>query len=154
MADLPKKKRKGVSKLTVEQIMTGEVVTVVGSASLREVMQTLIENAISGAPVVDSLFRVQTIITEGDLMKFAAMSSLDEPLNTFLPKLSRTEKLVTVAKTDSFQQVYKQLLTNPVRRVIVADLTGKLLGIVSRRNVMKAFLESEALDWEEEEEEN
>ncbi|MEK6580598.1 MAG: CBS domain-containing protein [Bdellovibrionota bacterium] len=144
-----KKKRKGVSKMTVEQIMTTEVVAVPSSTTIREVMNIMIEKQISGTPIVDANYRVLTIVTEGDLMKFAALSNLDEPLATFLPKLSKTEKLVTVSKSDNFHEVYKQLLTNPVRRVIVADASGRLQGIVSRRNVMKAFLASEGQDWEE-----
>lgn len=86
---------------------------------------------------------IVSVVSEADLMKFAAIGSLDEPLLLHLDKLPAQENLVVVLPEDPFSEAFKKFLTKPVRRVIVIDHYQKPVGIVSRRDIIKSFLEHE-----------
>ncbi len=123
--------------------MTSTVVSIMSSFTVKDAIELLIQKNISGAPIVDANQKVITVVSEADLMKFAVTNPLDSALSKFIPLLTPTKDLITVKRTDSFKSVFKQFLTKPVRRVLVVDQNGKLEGIVSRKNILKAFLQAE-----------
>ncbi len=129
-----------LSRITVEKIMTVNVTTLDAQMSIQEIIELFLQEKISGAPVVDKQRKVLSIVSEADLMKIAALNGLDIPLQKVLSTLPKAEQLITVKRTELFKDVFKQFLTNPVRRVIVVDDVFRLQGIVSRRNLIRAFL--------------
>lgn len=58
-----------LSKLKVEQLMIGRVVTVTPGTPLEEAAQLMVENKIGGLPVVDAGRHVLGVITETDIFK-------------------------------------------------------------------------------------
>ena len=54
--------------LTAGQLMTEKVITVTPATTVRELAQTLLENKISGAPVLDDQDMVIGVVTESDLI--------------------------------------------------------------------------------------
>ena len=127
--------------LTVESIMTSNVQAVTQTMTVREAILLLVEKKISGAPVVDKLEKVVSVVSEGDLLKLAASHGLDKPIAMCVDKLVKVEKLVTAKKTEPFTEVYKRFLSHPVHRILVTDGNGKLQGIVTRSNVLKVLIE-------------
>ncbi len=137
-------KKSGVSTLRIFEIMTPNPFSLNLTATLREIIKTFIEMKISGAPVVErGSLKVISVVSESDLMRFAAMGGLDQPLSGFIQKLVPAAQLVTVQAEDPFSEVFKRFLTKPVRRVLVVDKKMTLVGIVSRRDMIAAFLKSE-----------
>lgn len=130
----------------VDQMMTSPVVSFVLTTTVKEAIYVLLTRRISGAPVLDQAGRLITVVSEADLMKFSALGGLHSPLLDFRDKLVPTASVVTVRPTETFKDVFKQLLTNPVRRVIVVDAVGKVQGIVSRANILRTFLQSEGYE--------
>ena len=130
----------GVGDFKVGDIMTSHVHTLQPSMTVRSAINLLLNNKVSGAPLVDPQGRVLSVVSESDLIKFAAMGQLDTELVALQSKLVAASKVIAVRKGDSFREVFKQFLTKPVRRVIVVDDMGKLQGIVSRSNLLRAFL--------------
>jgi CBS-domain-containing membrane protein len=55
--------------LKAKDIMTKEVITVGPGATVEELARILIDNKISGVPVVDEQKRLQGIVTENDLIR-------------------------------------------------------------------------------------
>jgi predicted transcriptional regulator len=139
------------SGITIEKLMTTEVETLSPTTTVGQAIELFLSKKISGTPIVDQAERVISVVSEADLMKFAAIAGLKKPLQDFLGKLTPADKLVTVAKSDSFVQVFKQFMTKPVRRVLVTDSNGRLQGLVSRRNLLEIFLK---IKKEEEQESN
>lgn len=135
--------KSAVASLLIFEIMTSEPYAVTERDIVRSVIEAFISKKISGAPLVDSAKKVISVVSEADLMKFAALGGIDEPLAKFRNKLTPTADLVTVKADESFAEVFKRFLTKPVRRVIVVDVDFKLVGIVSRRDIIKAFLKTE-----------
>ncbi len=137
-------KKSSVSTLHIFEIMTPEPFTVTLSEPIRSIIKTFIAKKISGAPVVEKgSLKVISVVSESDLMRFAALGELDQPLSDFIGKLAPTNQLVTVQANDPFSEVFKRFLTKPVRRVLVVDKKGHLVGIVSRRDMIAAFIKSE-----------
>ncbi len=133
-----------VSHLFVRDVMTNPVVTFNSLTTIKEAIHSLIRNKISGAPLIDpKTGNVETIVSEADLMKLAAMSGIHEVLGLCLDRLPAKKNLVTVGPDDPYSEVFKKFLTHPVRRVLVLGYDGALLGIVSRRDIIRSMLEEE-----------
>lgn len=123
--------------------MTASPIAVIFNDKVRDIMQLFIDKGISGAAVIEpATGKVLSVVTESDLMKIAALHNLNEPLATFKTKLPQTAELIVVHPDDAFAEVFKQLITKPVRRVLVIDRDMHLVGMVARRDILKAFLNS------------
>lgn len=134
-------KKLPVSKLKIHEVMTQEVWCLTSDMTVRRAMDLFIRKKISGAPMVDPGTKILlSVVSEADLIKFAAMDALDEALWTHMDKLPTLRDLVTVKPQDPFSELFKKFLTKPVRRVIVVDDHEQVVGLVSRRDVMAAFL--------------
>ena len=137
-------KKLSVSTLKVENIMTKNVFCLSAATTVKDAIKIYVELAISGAPLILPTTEILlTVVSESDLIKFAAMDGLDKPLNDFIDRLPKLEDMVTARAEDSFGALFKKLLLKPVRRVIVVTPAGHVVGIVSRRDVMKAFVEED-----------
>lgn len=128
--------------VTVEAIMTSTVFSVHVSMTIREAILVLVTNKISGAPVIDSAGTVVSVVSEGSLLKLATKKGTSETLGPCLPDLPTGDQLITARRTDSIQAIYKAFLTHGVHRIIVVDDTKKLLGIVSRSNLLKMLVQA------------
>ena len=148
--------------MLVKDIMTKNVITVKKDASIREIAQTIIDHDISGLPVVDDEGRVCGIVSEGDLMRkeFAPelpdelcilgaviyYSGLREYQDAFrkIAAISAeqlmTKKVIAVHPDDDVSKVAKIMYDKHVKRVPVLDDEKHLLGIVSRRDIVKMML--------------
>jgi predicted transcriptional regulator len=127
--------------LSVEAIMTSDVLCVSLTMTIREAIEMVTKAKVSGAPVVDVNHHVISVMSEGDLLKIAATMGLDVKVSSCLERLPKTEKLIVAKRTDSFTDVYKTFLTHSVHRVIVIDANGKVQGIVSRSNILRRLVE-------------
>lgn len=134
-------KKLAVTSLKVSDIMTTTMHTFTTQDTIRKAMNTLLQYGISGAPLVESgSNQLVSIVSELDLIKFAAMGTMTAPISSYLSKLPQGTDLVTVRAQDPFSEVYKQFLVHSYKRVPVVDDKGIVVGIVSRRDILKAFL--------------
>ena len=130
--------------MRIETFMTSEVFSVSPEMTVRDAIGLITTKKISGAPVVDSMHKVISVISEGDLLKLAASGALEKTIASCLTKLPKTEKLMTLKKTDTFTDAYKMFLTHPVHRIVITDANGRLQGIVSRSNVLRLLVETKS----------
>ena len=68
-------------QIVVESIMTANVQRITPEMSVREVIKILTTHKISGAPIVDTLGKVISVVSEGNLLKLAATVGLDKPMS-------------------------------------------------------------------------
>jgi CBS domain-containing protein len=61
--------------MNASDVMTRKIVTVAGGASLREAIRLMLDNNVSGLPVVDGAGKVEGILTEGDLLRRAELAT-------------------------------------------------------------------------------
>jgi CBS domain-containing protein len=121
--------------------MTKNVFCLGSEVTVKEAIRIFVEKKISGAPVILTKTGILlSLISEADLIRFAAMDGLNYPIYNFLEKLPKFVDLITVRANDSFGELFKKFLIKPVRRVLVVSDDGRVLGIVSRRDIMTAFV--------------
>jgi CBS domain-containing protein len=138
-------------------VMTSEVISVDENASVAAVASLLAEREISGVPVVDSANRVIGMVSEGDLLHRAEtgterrrswwlemMASTNKLAGEYVKAHGRTVKdvmtraVISVAEATPIADIALLLETNGIKRVpVVRD--GKLVGIVSRANLVQAL---------------
>lgn len=129
--------------IKVEDIMTKTVHTVELTMSVKQAIKLLTHYNVSGAPIVDNLQNVVSVISEGDALKLAAMpGGMDKLIGACLDQLPKTANLITTRAHNSFADVYKQFLHHPFHRIIVVDGNGKLVGLVSRSNILRLLVET------------
>ena len=123
----------------VESLMIADVHSVTVDMTVREAIGFLLKHGISGAPVVDTVKKAISIVSQSDLMKLAATKGLDTPIASSLGILPQTAKLVTLKRTATFTDLYRKFLSVSVHRIIIIDDNGRLLGLVSRSTVLKVL---------------
>ena len=146
-------------------VMTVNVITVDPDTSVQEVAQLLSERGISGVPVVDAADRLIGIVSEGDLLHrvetgterrperltgrrsswwLDTIGSPQELARDYLKSHGRTagdvmtREVISVADTTELADVAILLETKRIKRVPVLR-NGKLVGIVSRANLVRAL---------------
>ena len=144
---------------TVGDVMTRDVITVGPEATYREVVDTLVEHAVSAVPVVDADGRVLGVVSEGDLLhKVEAVDEEHGPLAFVRPSRRvaarkahgtvasefMTSPPITASPSDSGVAAARQLDARDIKRLPVTDAEGRLVGIISRRDVLRIHTRSDA----------
>lgn len=132
--------------VTMQDIMTSTVHCVSPEMSVREAVALITGHKISGAPVVDKMNNVLTVVSEGDLLKLAASAGLEKTIGYCIQmsKLKKTEELITLRKSSAFSEAYSLFIAHGMQRIIITDDNGKLHGIVSRSNILRLMCETKA----------
>jgi CBS domain-containing protein len=143
-----------ISRILVKDIMMTSVVSIKRNADLHEAARLLSENRISGMPVVDDNNRVIGVISEADVLMLAGMKRehtfkdiLRNILGEPVPARSGGNKVeevmsfppITSKADDEVIEVAKILEERRIKRLPVVDNDGKLLGIVSRADIVRAI---------------
>ena len=144
----------------VTDVMTRKVVAVHTSASFKEIAATLRERRVSAFPVVDDDGRVIGVVSEADLIAKEALEGGYEshpgPLSGLLHRrdlekargatagelMSRPP--VTVRPDDLVSHAAQLMHDRRVKRLPVVSADGKLVGIISRTDVLSVFSRPDA----------
>ena len=143
--------------MQVKDIMTTEVITVTPDTLVEDIARLLLDNRISGVPVVDTEGKILGIVSEGDLICRSDIDT-ERSRSWWLTLLSDSRELaadylkshgtsardvmtrypVTITEDVSIGQAARLLEERRIKRVpVVRD--GKLIGIVSRANLLQAL---------------
>lgn len=144
--------------MLVADVMTRRPTTVSPETSLRDAAAVLLDQGVSGLPVADGEGRLVGIITEADFVARQAErddSGRHRLLGALLGRersaLASAElvrdvmatKVQTVRETDTVAGVAHIMLQHNVKRLPVVDEEGRLVGIVSRADVVRSFVRSD-----------
>lgn len=116
-------------------IMTRKVITVRGDTAVARVSHILIKNKLSGVPVTDRANRLLGFISEKDIIKSVG----SRKFSSKKVKDIMTQKVIAVQEDDRLDYVSQIFTEHPFRRVPVVR-NGKVVGIISRRDVMNNLL--------------
>jgi CBS domain-containing protein len=125
--------------LTARDIMTENVVTIQPACSVRSAIELLLREQISGLPVLDENERLVGIVTEFALLATA----YDERITSDHVSQYMTTNVLTVDVNDPVRKVADLFIVHRVRRVPVMD-NGRIVGLISRRDVLKAVYEAKS----------
>jgi len=123
----------------IEDIMTKDVITVNRKTEIQEAIRIIVENNITGLPVVDDNMKLVGIISEKDVMTLLYnVGSRTGRVEDFMT----TRKIVSFDIEDNLVDVCDCLLKNHFRRVpIVKGPKKKLVGIITRKNIVQRIFE-------------
>ncbi|WP_439681276.1 CBS domain-containing protein [Embleya sp. MST-111070] len=142
----------------IEDVMTRDVVTVGSDAEFQDIVATLDARRISALPVVDDERRVLGIVSEADLLRAQVDKAEDAHLLTGLRRLANrhtkgeghtahelmTTPVVSVEPAAGTLQGARLMERHHVKRLPVVDTEGRLIGIVSRCDLLRTFLRPDA----------
>lgn len=126
-----------IQSLTARDVMTAQLVTFREDQSVMDAMQTLVSSRISGGPVLDQTGNLVGLLTEQDCIKVALESGYNQIDGGKVSEYMSTE-VQTVDIDTPVIAVAELFLTRPFRRYPVVD-GGRVVGIISRRNILQAL---------------
>jgi CBS domain-containing protein len=140
----------------VGDVMTTSVITVDRITPYKEIARLLAEHRISGVPVLKMGRQVAGVVTEADLLAAEVATARRLRSGTSRPWLPRkqphpaltaaelmTAPVITIGLTATVPAAARLIDAHHVRRLPVVDDEGKLVGIVSRRDLLSVFLRSD-----------
>jgi CBS-domain-containing membrane protein len=138
-------------------VMVSNVITVGVNASIGEVAAILVNNHISGAPVVGDKGELVGIVSEGDLIRrpeigttkrrtwwLELLSNERASASEYIKSHSRkiadvmTRDVITASPDTPLGEIATLLERNRIKRVPIVE-GGKIVGIVSRANIVQAL---------------
>jgi len=144
----------------VSDVMTTSVVTVDRITPYQDIDRLLTENRISGVPVLKIGREVAGVVTEADLLaaedetnRRARMDSSvgrrrllhkQQPYVSLTAGILMTAPAITIGPDATIPAAARLMNTHHIRRLPVVDEHGKLVGIVSRRDLLSVFLRPDA----------
>lgn len=145
--------------MKAKDIMNSNVIVVKSGDNVEDVVKILLENKISGVPVVDEDNKVIGIVSEADLIypeKSLHLPAFIPVLDgiIFLESFKKLEKeirkmtaykvedvmvkdVVTVNEDTEVEEVVNILIDQKINRVPVVNEEKKLVGIITRSNILK-----------------
>lgn len=140
-------KPKRSKSLLVSDYMTRDLITFSPDQSILEVMQILIRNKISGAPVLDDLSRLVGIISEADCIKHLSEGKyFNQPFFDRKVSESMSPHVDTIESDKTIFDAATLFHTTNRRRLPVLE-HGRLVGQISRQDVVKAALLLRSQQW-------
>ena len=121
----------------IKNYMVTRLVTFSPEMNAIAAIQNLLKYKISGAPVLNKEGNIIGIFSEKDGMNTILGSSYHNEIGALVSDLMSTE-VFTVLENLSIMEVAEKFLTTNFRRFPVVDKDGRLVGQISRRDVLKA----------------
>lgn len=139
----------------IGDIMTRDVITVSPETPLKTAGEIFKEKRISGMPVVDNAGNVVGIITLTDLMKILSNIYRWKQLEKSSPDLKLSEmfeieksnarvkefmskNVVTLNETDTLDDAARKMFVSGVHTIPVVNDSGKVIGIIGKRDLVYA----------------
>lgn len=112
-----------------ENGMIDDPITITGDKCVGDALALMRENKIGGIPVVDAEMNLVGIVTNRDLRFQKDMSRL-------ICEVMTSQNLVTINDTAS-EDVADVLLRNKIEKLPVVDKSGKLVGLITYKDITK-----------------
>lgn len=125
---------------TVEKYMVplSNIVTFKPDQSIQEVIATIIEKKIAGAPVLDDQQRLVGMISEKDCLRIIVEQAYyNLPAETRKVSDYMTANVQTLSPHTTIVEAAIEFLNSPIRRFPIVE-KGMLIGQVSRRHILRA----------------
>lgn len=141
------------SPYTVSDVMTHTVVAVGSEAPFKEIVELLDQWKVSALPVLAGEGRVVGVVSEADLLPKEEVRDGGRAVNDLRTRLKASAltagevmstPAVTVHADASLAEAARVMARRHVKRLPVVDGVGMLQGVVSRSDLLKVFLRSDA----------
>jgi CBS domain-containing protein len=146
-------------KTRVRSVMTARPVVAVETTGFKEIAGLLAEYRISALPVVDDSGRLVGVVSEADLLLKEAFGPRDEhhlvesrrmrrehaKAGALLARDLMTSPAVTIGTEAPIAEAARVMHDRGVKRLPVVDEDDRVVGIVTRSDLLRVFLRPDAL---------
>jgi CBS domain-containing protein len=147
-----------MGRWNVADVMTIGAISVQEDTPFKEIVDLLEAHEINAVPVVDGFDRVVGVVSSADLVPKIEFAGDDEHLRLFENRHTRQARgkahataagelmnapAVTVMGTTSVVAAARIMETGELKRLPVVDDMGRLVGMVTRRDLLKVFLRTD-----------
>lgn len=144
-----------MNRFTVSDVMTHGAVSATPETPYHDLVDMLETRAVNAVPVIDSFDRVLGVVSATDLLHKIEFAGGVDPPRVFEGRQHRRDRrkstgmsaselmtapAVTVSARTSVTSAARLMETAGVRRLPVIDDLGRLVGIVTNRDLLKVFL--------------
>jgi CBS-domain-containing membrane protein len=142
----------------VRDVMTRDVVVVDPDTPYREIVDSLVRRKVAAVPVVDENRHVLGVVSEADVLHKVEFIGDERQRRTFERASRRSARdkanaavaadlmsapAITVPPETSVVAAARRVETAHVKRLPVVDADGRLVGIVSRRDLLRIHMRSD-----------
>ena len=140
-------KKEELKPALVSDYMTTKLITFKPNQPVSEVVESLIQNRISGGPVVNDNNELVGMISEGDCIKHISDSRYyNMPLSNNTVDKHMIKKVDTIDGNMNIFEAAEKFLKAKHRRFPIIE-NGKLVGQISQKDILIASLEQKAENW-------
>jgi CBS domain-containing protein len=132
--------------LKIKDVMTKDVISVKKETPIYEAMEIMRKKDITGMPVIEDDMTLVGVITEKDVLRlfYADGDEKNQTVGFFM-----TRPAVSYRENENLRSVCDFMMINYFRRVPVVSKQGKLVGIISRPDIIDYILEQRQQNAEE-----
>ena len=147
-----------MAKMRVSDYMQKDVAVIRSGADVHELEKLLLEERIHGVPVVDDVGRLVGVVSQTDLLNWhyttgvdtasfyqdSDLHEVDDPTIRLTDiRTARVSELMSpiihcVCENQSIQLAAARMLVRHVHRLVVVDEEGRVLGILSATDLLRA----------------
>ncbi len=125
-------------KTTAKDIMSSKLIVAKEGMRIEDAVKLLVNNKITGLPVVNQEGQMVGILSEYDIIaKVGKEQKIDS--SVFSIGIPYSKSVETVNEDTSLQEILDRFIQLKCRRLPVLDKQSRLVGIISRRDVMKVL---------------
>ena len=147
-----------MGRWNVADVMTIGAISVQEDTPFKEIVDLLEAHEINAVPVVDGFDRVVGVVSSADLVPKIEFAGDDDHLRLFENRHTRQARgkahataagelmnapAVTVMSTTSVVAAARIMEAEELKRLPVVDDMGRLIGMVTRRDLLKVFLRTD-----------
>lgn len=133
--------------ILVQDYMTENLITFRKDQYVVEVMEVLVNNKISGAPVVNERNELEGVISDGDCMKQISESRYyNMPIGDMKIEQYMETDVTTIDKNMNIFDCASLFYKHDCRRFPILE-DGKLIGQISRKDILCAALKLRGQNW-------
>ncbi|MFJ8017759.1 CBS domain-containing protein [Streptomyces sp. NPDC096339] len=134
-----------MKSLKVADLMSDEVVSVAPGTAFKDVAKLLAQYDISGVPVLDEEDRVVGVVSQTDVLAHAAPGPHEPPYDGTRGRATTAGGImsapaVTVLAGETAVGAARLMTRRGIERLPVVDEEDRLVGIVTRRDLLRMFL--------------
>ena len=125
--------------MNVVDLMTTEVIAVSKDTGLREAARLMFRNRVSGLPITEPDGTLVGIITEADFLRLEVERQEGKTAQSDIVGDVMSRGVVTVRPDVEIYEAAKIMATQEVKRLPVVDAEDRLLGVISRADIVSLF---------------
>ncbi|MEW2582943.1 CBS domain-containing protein [Streptomyces virginiae] len=126
---------------TVDDVMTHAVISVDRGTAFKDIVETLRMWRVSALPVLSEGGQVVGVVSEADLLLNTQDTDASHDITA---GHLMTRPAVTVTKDATIAGAARLMARGRLKRLPVVDADGRLIGVVSRGDLLKVFLRPDA----------